>query len=71
MMLSFRNICCRKCEPPKRHVGCHSTCEKYLTERREFEELKAEIEKVKSVERLYSDYRKEQGDKWERKRLGH
>jgi len=24
---------CYGCDPPDRHVGCHSTCEKYLKER--------------------------------------
>ena len=24
--------CCRGCEAPKRHLGCHSTCPEYLAE---------------------------------------
>ncbi len=25
--------CCKRCEAPKRHIGCHSTCQEYLAER--------------------------------------
>lgn len=25
--------CCKRCEAPKRHLGCHSTCQEYLAER--------------------------------------
>lgn len=25
--------CCRRCEAPKRHLGCHGSCPEYLAER--------------------------------------
>lgn len=25
--------CCRNCVPPKRYVGCHSTCKQYAEEK--------------------------------------
>nr|DAN18125.1 MAG TPA: hypothetical protein [Caudoviricetes sp.] len=25
--------CCKRCEAPKRHLGCHSACQEYLAER--------------------------------------
>ena len=33
--------CCYKCVAPKRHVGCHDTCEEYKAEK---EELKVKKE---------------------------
>ena len=25
--------CCKDCVPPKRHIGCHGTCQEYASER--------------------------------------
>lgn len=25
--------CCKKCKPPKRHLGCHAKCQEYLIEK--------------------------------------
>lgn len=30
-------ICCKDCIPPKRHIGCHDTCEEYKKEKAEYE----------------------------------
>ena len=32
--------CCKECVAPKRHPGCHGTCEEYLAERAEYEKQK-------------------------------
>ena len=37
--------CCKDCVPPKRHVGCHSTCEQYRKEK-----IQLEIDKKKVKE---------------------
>ncbi len=35
--------CCKGCVPPKRHSGCHATCEEYLKEKAQFEEDKRKM----------------------------
>lgn len=35
--------CCKGCVPPKRHIGCHSTCPEYSEEREEFDKTKEQI----------------------------
>ena len=42
--------CCMKCLPPKRHPGCHDTCEEYLKDKKGFNELKEKIRKSKHLE---------------------
>ena len=37
--------CCYGCEAPKRHAGCHDTCEEYLAEKNKLEEYK-ELERA-------------------------
>ena len=27
--------CCKYCKPPKRHIGCHATCEEYKDAKQE------------------------------------
>ena len=48
--MSWRNkhaiTCCFNCEDRK--AGCHSTCEKYITEKKAWNEEKAKIEKNKN-----------------------
>lgn len=39
---------CKDCVPPERHVGCHSTCEKYLTEKAENDRIREEENKRKT-----------------------
>lgn len=31
------NRCCKYCFPPKRHLGCHSTCPEYLEEKKDLD----------------------------------
>ena len=44
--------CCRDCVPPKRHPGCHATCEKYAKEKAEFEKHKSEYwtKRIKEID---------------------
>ena len=32
--------CCRGCVAPKRHPGCHSGCQEYITQKAEHDRLK-------------------------------
>ena len=32
--------CCYKCIPPKRHIGCHASCEEYIEEKALHEKYK-------------------------------
>lgn len=41
--------CCKNCVPPKRHPGCHSTCEQYLKEKTEYEKQKEYAKAHKTV----------------------
>lgn len=45
---------CKDC--PNRQVGCHSTCEKYLTFRKERNELNESI--YKQREKEYAEYQR-------------
>lgn len=56
-MLQMRNNACKDCVEPKRHIGCHSTCEEYKQCVREFEELKKKIEEEKRKDRNYKQYK--------------
>ena len=31
---------CKNCVPPKRHLGCHSTCEEYIKQKAEHDEAR-------------------------------
>lgn len=31
--------CCQPCVPPERHIGCHATCEKYITAKQKRDRL--------------------------------
>lgn len=46
-MISSTIKCCYNC--PDRVVGCHGTCEKYLTEKTEYEQRKAEFNKYREA----------------------
>ena len=48
--------CCENCVPPKRHVGCHSTCEDYLIEKAEWEQKKELIKEDKKKNQRISAY---------------
>lgn len=41
--------CCKECVAPKRHPGCHGTCEEYLAERAEYEKQKEIYEQSRRV----------------------
>lgn len=45
--------CCKECVAPKRHVGCHSTCEDYLKCKAKHEEFR----KKYVAEREYANER--------------
>lgn len=38
-MATLTDFPCRNCVAPKRHPGCHSTCEEYITAKAENERL--------------------------------
>jgi hypothetical protein len=38
--------CCKGCEAPKRYPGCHGVCQDYLEQKKEYDRLKAEYDKV-------------------------
>lgn len=44
---------CKNCVPPKRHPGCHDTCELYQKDKAEWEEYK---ETVNNNAREYYQY---------------
>lgn len=31
-------LCCKDCVPPRRHIGCHATCQEYASERARMDE---------------------------------
>lgn len=35
--------CCRDCVPPTRHSGCHGACERYIEERKAYDEEMAQV----------------------------
>ena len=41
--------CCRYCQTPKRHPGCHGACEEYITERAEYDRLKAIYDRERDI----------------------
>lgn len=40
---------CKNCVAPKRHPGCHGTCQEYQTEKAKYEEMKAEHDKQRNI----------------------
>ena len=47
--------CCRYCEPPQRHPGCHGKCPLYAAEKAEHDRLKAaDAEKRKVKADIYN-----------------
>jgi hypothetical protein len=50
------NFTCKGCE--KRHVGCHSTCEKYKAESEKDKRMKAEAAKFYKEQRDANTYEK-------------
>lgn len=46
--------CCKDCTD--RHVGCHSTCKRYIDEKAAYEEKQVEVRKKKHNEYLVTGY---------------
>lgn len=40
---------CKDCAPPKRHPGCHGSCQEYLAEKAEYDRLKAVYDKERDI----------------------
>lgn len=53
--------CCFHCT--KREVGCHSTCEEYLAQRAEFDELQAK----ENANRVVTEYKQESSNRARKK----
>ena len=47
--------CCKDC--PKRHAGCHATCEDYKREIEELDELRTVIRAEKNASNIYGEFR--------------
>lgn len=41
--------CCKGCVAPKRHPGCHGSCQEYLAEKAEHDRLKAEFDRERDI----------------------
>lgn len=42
--------CCKNCVAPKRHLGCHSTCPEYLSEKAAHDEMMAAYAKEAKID---------------------
>lgn len=42
--------CCNGCVAPKRHIGCHATCEEYIFQKSEHEKGLEKIREFKKIE---------------------
>lgn len=47
--------CCMYCTTD-RHIGCHSTCKRYIDEKAEYDKKQAEIRKRKQLKRDVDGY---------------
>ena len=47
---------CKECTPPTRHVGCHSTCQKYLNACKEAKKQKEIIAAAKQKDDVYYNH---------------
>jgi hypothetical protein len=52
--MTYKISCCKECEPPKRHSGCHATCPEYRDERAELDRRNEEHRRKEAVKR-YTD----------------
>ena len=41
--------CCRGCVAPKRHPGCHSSCQEYIVQKAEHERLKKKYDEKNRI----------------------
>lgn len=42
--------CCKNCVAPRRHLGCHSSCEDYIREKKDSDELRESMKRQKDLE---------------------
>ena len=54
-MLVYK-FCCKNCKPPIRHIGCHSTCEKYLSDLEDYNKKVAPLKEHERQERARYEY---------------
>lgn len=62
---SGRINCCYKCE--KRHIGCHSTCEDYLRERKALDEYNEKQRKIKLEHQMFNEIKSKNNRKTKRR----
>lgn len=48
-MARYKIECCYKC--PNRHAECHSTCERYKTQKAEYDATMTEVKKKEDVQK--------------------
>lgn len=48
--------CCKGCIPPKRHPGCHSTCEEYLRQHKKHNQEREERYQMRKIDWDFEDY---------------
>lgn len=48
--------CCTNCVAPRRHIGCHSTCEEYKKSKDLLDAHKDTIAKAKAKEDILNEY---------------
>lgn len=48
--------CCKDCIAPKRHPGCHATCQEYIDEKAKYTVEKAKERKAMDKERICDEY---------------
>lgn len=47
---------CKGCVAPKRHPGCHGTCQEYLADKVEYDRIKAEHDRTRDIkDGIYGD----------------
>lgn len=44
-VIRVKELKCKNCVPPVRHIGCHDTCKDYQDWKKEQDELKAKLRK--------------------------
>ena len=47
---------CKDC--PDRYIGCHSSCNKYISYKNELEDFKAKVKKAKDKEIVFIEYKR-------------
>ena len=57
---------CKDCQ--ERHVGCHGTCEKYKTQKAEWDAQRDEINRKKQHEYAMDGHKRDTQDYWRKRR---